>query len=294
MGAHSSCSWGASSGRSEPSPAATASQGSSRSRRRRRSPQAASRPSRTPRPLRRGTQAGRDGRADRALQPALLPRDAAARGHPGAPLPAQAHAHRLRPRRLQIDQRPGRTPCGRSRPRPGGGPAPRGGSPVDVACRIGGDEFAVIMPESTGDDGEQLFRRVHNSMRGTALGPDEQRLRLSGGIAELLHGDTPASPSSVPTLRSTVQRPRQALGGTSPAPASYTLDLGRSPRPVTRGAQLSQGDDAALPGLSAAARSARHNHASRCGLPNGRERRRARRRATPVARTILPARTTHA
>jgi diguanylate cyclase (GGDEF)-like protein len=64
---------------------------------------------------------------------------------------------------------------------------------VDVACRIGGDEFAVIMPESSGDDGEQLYRRVHNSMRGTALGPDEQRLRLSGGIAELLHGDTPAS-----------------------------------------------------------------------------------------------------
>jgi diguanylate cyclase (GGDEF)-like protein len=64
---------------------------------------------------------------------------------------------------------------------------------VDVACRIGGDEFAVIMPESASTDGEQLFRRVHNSMRGTALGPDEQRLRLSGGIAELLHGDTPAS-----------------------------------------------------------------------------------------------------
>ena len=64
---------------------------------------------------------------------------------------------------------------------------------TDVACRIGGDEFAVIMPESSTDDGEQLFRRVHNSMRGTALGPDEQRLKLSGGIAELLHGDTPAS-----------------------------------------------------------------------------------------------------
>jgi diguanylate cyclase (GGDEF)-like protein len=64
---------------------------------------------------------------------------------------------------------------------------------VDLACRIGGDEFAVIMPESAAEDGEQLFRRVHNSMRGTTLGPDEQRLRLSGGIAELLHGDTPAS-----------------------------------------------------------------------------------------------------
>ena len=64
---------------------------------------------------------------------------------------------------------------------------------VDVACRIGGDEFAVIRPESSAEDGDQLFRRVHNSMRGTALGPDDQRLRLSGGIAELLHGDTPAS-----------------------------------------------------------------------------------------------------
>lgn len=64
---------------------------------------------------------------------------------------------------------------------------------TDVASRIGGDEFAVIMPESAAEDGEQLFHRVHNSMRGTALGPDEQRLRLSGGIAELLHGDTPAS-----------------------------------------------------------------------------------------------------
>ena len=49
------------------------------------------------------------------------------------------------------------------------------------------------MPESAAEDGEQLFSRVHNSMRGTAVGPDEQRLRLSGGIAELLHGDTPAS-----------------------------------------------------------------------------------------------------
>ena len=38
------------------------------------------------------------------------------------------------------------------------------------------------------------FPRVHTV--GTALGPDEQRLRLSGGIAELLQGDTPASLSS--------------------------------------------------------------------------------------------------
>jgi diguanylate cyclase (GGDEF)-like protein len=77
---------------------------------------------------------------------------------------------------------------------------------VDVACRIGGDEFAVIMAESAATDGEQLFRRVHNSMRGTALGPDEQRLRLSGGIAELLHGDTPASLFERATPPCTAQR----------------------------------------------------------------------------------------
>jgi diguanylate cyclase (GGDEF)-like protein len=64
---------------------------------------------------------------------------------------------------------------------------------VDVACRIGGDEFAVILPESSADDADQLYRRVHNSMRGVALGPEGHSLRLSAGIAEIEHGDTAAS-----------------------------------------------------------------------------------------------------
>ena len=63
---------------------------------------------------------------------------------------------------------------------------------VDIACRIGGDEFAVILPESSAEDAEQLYGRVHNLMRGTALGTDEERLRISAGIAELQHGDTAA------------------------------------------------------------------------------------------------------
>ena len=63
---------------------------------------------------------------------------------------------------------------------------------VDVACRIGGDEFAVILPESSAIDADQLYRRVQSSMRGTALGPDDDRLRLSAGIAEIQHGDTAA------------------------------------------------------------------------------------------------------
>jgi diguanylate cyclase (GGDEF)-like protein len=63
---------------------------------------------------------------------------------------------------------------------------------VDIPCRIGGDEFAVILPESAGADADQLYRRVQSSMRGTALGADEERLRLSAGIAEIQHGDTAA------------------------------------------------------------------------------------------------------
>ena len=63
---------------------------------------------------------------------------------------------------------------------------------VDVACRIGGDEFAVILPESSSVDADQLYRRVQSSMRGTTLGTDEERLRLSAGIAEIQHGDTAA------------------------------------------------------------------------------------------------------
>jgi diguanylate cyclase (GGDEF)-like protein len=63
---------------------------------------------------------------------------------------------------------------------------------VDFPCRIGGDEFAVILPESSANDADQLYRRVQSAMRGTSLGPDNERLRLSAGIAELQHGDTAA------------------------------------------------------------------------------------------------------
>jgi diguanylate cyclase (GGDEF)-like protein len=63
---------------------------------------------------------------------------------------------------------------------------------VDVPCRIGGDEFAVILPESSAQDAEQLYRRVQSSMRGASVGGDDERLRLSAGIAEIQHGDTAA------------------------------------------------------------------------------------------------------
>jgi diguanylate cyclase (GGDEF)-like protein len=55
---------------------------------------------------------------------------------------------------------------------------------ADVACRVGGDEFAVILPESDLGDAEQLYKRVQFAVAARPLGPFE-RIRLSAGIAEL-------------------------------------------------------------------------------------------------------------
>jgi diguanylate cyclase (GGDEF)-like protein len=55
---------------------------------------------------------------------------------------------------------------------------------ADVACRVGGDEFAVILPESTLGDAEQLYRRVQFAVGSRPLGPFE-RIHLSAGLAEL-------------------------------------------------------------------------------------------------------------
>jgi diguanylate cyclase (GGDEF)-like protein len=55
---------------------------------------------------------------------------------------------------------------------------------ADIACRVGGDEFAVILPEATIEDAEQLYKRVQFAVAARPLGPFE-RIRLSAGIAEL-------------------------------------------------------------------------------------------------------------
>ncbi|HEY3105676.1 MAG TPA: sensor domain-containing diguanylate cyclase [Gaiellaceae bacterium] len=59
---------------------------------------------------------------------------------------------------------------------------------ADIACRVGGDEFAVILPESTLQDAEQLYRRVQFAVGSRPLGPFE-RTHLSAGIGELRHED---------------------------------------------------------------------------------------------------------
>jgi two-component system, cell cycle response regulator len=63
---------------------------------------------------------------------------------------------------------------------------------ADIACRVGGDEFAVIIPESGLADADQLYRRVLHAVSTRAIG-QTGRLFLSGGVAELRPEDDAAS-----------------------------------------------------------------------------------------------------
>jgi diguanylate cyclase (GGDEF)-like protein len=61
---------------------------------------------------------------------------------------------------------------------------------ADVACRVGGDEFAVILPESALVDADQLYRRIQNAVASRPIG-QAGNLHLSAGVAELRRGDDP-------------------------------------------------------------------------------------------------------
>ena len=63
---------------------------------------------------------------------------------------------------------------------------------ADIACRVGGDEFAVILPESSLEDADQLYRRIQNAVSTRPLG-QAGKLYLSAGVAELRAEDDPVS-----------------------------------------------------------------------------------------------------
>jgi diguanylate cyclase (GGDEF)-like protein len=63
---------------------------------------------------------------------------------------------------------------------------------ADIACRVGGDEFAVILPESSLEDADQLYRRIQNAISARPLGQGGN-LYLSAGVAELRAEDDPVS-----------------------------------------------------------------------------------------------------
>jgi diguanylate cyclase (GGDEF)-like protein len=63
---------------------------------------------------------------------------------------------------------------------------------ADIACRVGGDEFAVILPESRLADADQFYRRIQAAV-STRLIKQVGKLHLSAGVAELRSDDTATS-----------------------------------------------------------------------------------------------------
>jgi len=63
---------------------------------------------------------------------------------------------------------------------------------ADIACRVGGDEFGVILPESSMGDADQLYHRLRGAVSSRPVGP-AGRLTLSAGIAEMIADDDPTT-----------------------------------------------------------------------------------------------------
>jgi diguanylate cyclase (GGDEF)-like protein len=63
---------------------------------------------------------------------------------------------------------------------------------ADVACRVGGDEFAVILPESSTGDADQLYHRLLGAVSSRPVG-QAGRLSVSAGIADLREEDNPTA-----------------------------------------------------------------------------------------------------
>ncbi len=59
---------------------------------------------------------------------------------------------------------------------------------ADIACRVGGDEFAVILPESGVADAAQLSQRLQTAVSNRPI-PGAGTLAISAGVAELLSDD---------------------------------------------------------------------------------------------------------
>ena len=63
---------------------------------------------------------------------------------------------------------------------------------ADIACRVGGDEFGVILPEATLEDADQLYARLRGAIAARPAANAGQ-LSVSAGMAEIKPRDDPTS-----------------------------------------------------------------------------------------------------
>jgi diguanylate cyclase (GGDEF)-like protein len=61
----------------------------------------------------------------------------------------------------------------------------------DSCYRWGGDEFAILLPETALEDAERVGQRLEAAVRRTAWGPEGHAVSLSLGVATLEAGMEP-------------------------------------------------------------------------------------------------------
>ena len=62
---------------------------------------------------------------------------------------------------------------------------------TDIGCRVGGDEFAVLLPESNRGDADHLAARIERAVGSEPIAK-AGTLKISAGVAELSPDDTPS------------------------------------------------------------------------------------------------------
>jgi diguanylate cyclase (GGDEF)-like protein len=63
---------------------------------------------------------------------------------------------------------------------------------ADIACRVGGDEFAVVLPEATVGDADRLYQRLQKAVSIRPIG-DAGQIVFSAGVAGLASDDDAVS-----------------------------------------------------------------------------------------------------
>jgi diguanylate cyclase (GGDEF)-like protein len=63
---------------------------------------------------------------------------------------------------------------------------------IDTVARVGGEEFAILLPASGADDGREVAERLRAEIRQLDCGDDDHPITISFGVVEFpTHGDSP-------------------------------------------------------------------------------------------------------
>ena len=120
---------------------------------------------------------GADRPADGPLERPRVPR-AAARGSSRVDRSYVGRARDARPRRLQARQRHLQPRDGRPRARRRSRRSPCGRAPTDTVCRVGGEEFAIMVPVERPRDASRLAERLQERITATTARPGRARQRV--------------------------------------------------------------------------------------------------------------------